>query len=431
MSTARLDPAQPADIDLSDIQFWTLPQDQRAAAFARLREAGRPAFFAEPRFPLIKPGPGYYAITTHADVVEASKHPEIFSSEPTSNSIPDMPRYLATYFGSMINMDDPRHAKIRRIVSRAFTPKMLAGLQADLHQTATTIVDGLLAKKSGDFVAEAAAVLPIQVICTMMGIPADRHAMVLAHTNRILGGGDPEYTGVPTKGSLIGDKLGGLLGMAKLIHSGRALHHLAADLGKQRRKHPTGDLTSALVTANIDGEHLTDQEFGSFFILLVVAGNETTRTAISHGLKLFTDHPDQLTLLLSDFDKHIPSAVDEIVRYATPVIQFRRTLTQDHNLNGTPLKKGDKVLLFYNAANRDPKVFDHPDTFDITRVPNPHLGFGGPGPHFCLGAHLARTEITVLLRELFTRAPQIRSVGEPDRLMSSFINGIKRLRYEL
>jgi cytochrome P450 len=426
-------------MDLSDLRFWALPQSDRMAAFARLRSTGRPAFFPEPRIPLIKPGPGYYALTTHADVVEASKHPETFSSEPASNSIPDLPRYLATYFGSMINMDDPRHAKIRRIVSRAFTPKMLAGLQDDLQCTAATIVDGLLAHRTGDFVSEAAARLPIQAICDLMGIPSSRHAMVLAHTNRILAGGDPEYTGVQPEAGALSSKLGGTLSMVKLIRAGRALHHLAADLGKHRRRHPTagpagnpaGDLTSALVTANIDGEHLTDQEFGSFFILLVVAGNETTRTAISHGLKLLTDHPDQLELLLSDFERHIPSAVDEIIRYATPVIQFRRTLTRDHDLNGTRLHQGDKVLLFYNAANRDPEVFDHPDAFDITRVPNPHLGFGGPGPHFCLGAHLARTEITVLFRELFTRAPQIRAVGEPDRLISSFINGIKRLRYEL
>jgi cytochrome P450 len=215
------------------------------------------------------------------------------------------------------------------------------------------------------------------------------------------------------------------------VHAGRALHHLAAGLGRERRERPAGDLTSALVGADIDGERLSDQEFGSFFILLVVAGNETTRTAISHGLKLLSDHPDQLALLLADFDRHIGGAVDEILRFATPVTQFRRTLTCDHTLNGTDLKRGDKVLLFYNAANRDPDVFPDPDVFDITRTPNPHVSFGGPGPHFCLGAHLARTEITAMFRELLTRAPRIRAVGEPERLVSSFINGIKRMRYEL
>ncbi|GAA1972971.1 cytochrome P450 [Catenulispora subtropica] len=419
------------DIDLSDLRFWTLPYDQRMAAFAELRARPGAPLFAEPRFPLIKPGAGYYALTRHADVVEASRHPDVFSSEPASNSIPDMPRYLATYFGSMINMDDPRHARLRRIVSRAFTPKMVSGLMEDIRATSTRIVDTLLANRSGDFVAEAAARLPMQVICDMMGIPADRHAMVLAHTNRILAGGDPEYTGVPEDAGWLRTRLVGPVAMARLVQAGRSLHRLAAGLGRERRLRPTGDLTSKLVNADLEGEALTDQEFGSFFILLVVAGNETTRTALSHGLKLLTDHPDQMELLQSDFDRHIVGALDEILRYATPVTQFRRTLTRDYDLNGQPLKKGDKVLLFYNAANRDPAVFADPDRFDITRSPNPHLSFGGPGPHFCLGAHLARTEMTVLLRELFARAPRIRSVGEPDRLTSSFINGIKRLRYSL
>jgi cytochrome P450 len=418
-------------IDLSDNRFWALPYDRRMAAFAELRARPAAPMFAEPRFPLIKPGRGYYALTRHADVVEASRHPEVFSSEPTANSIPDLPRYLADYFGSMINMDDPRHARLRRIVSRAFTPKRVAGLQADIEATCARIVDGLLARRTGDFVAEAAAPLPIQVICTMMGIPDSRHAMVLAHTNRILAGGDPEFTGVPEGAGPLRTNLVGTLALYRLVRAGRHLHRLAAALGGERRRRPTGDLTSLLVNADVDGEALTDQEFGSFFILLVVAGNETTRTALSHGLKLLTDHPDQMELLQRDFDKHILGALDEILRYATPVTQFRRTLTRDYDLNGTPLKKGDKVLLFYNAANRDPAVFDDPDRFDITRSPNPHLSFGGPGPHFCLGAHLARTEMTALLRELLTRAPTIRSVGEPDRLTSNFINGIKRLRYTL
>ena len=419
------------DIDLSDTAFWSLPYDQRMAAFAELRARPVASLFAEPRFPLIKPGAGYYALTRHADVVEAGRRPDLFSSEPTANSIPDMPRYLASYFGSMINMDDPRHARLRRIVSRAFTPKRVSGLKATIETTSARIVDDLVAHRTGDFVAEAAARLPIQVICDMMGIPDSRQAMVLAHTNRILAGNDPEYTGVPQDAGPLRTKLVGPLALYRLVRAGRRLHHLAAALGRERRRHATDDLTSQLVNADLDGEALTDQEFGSFFILLVVAGNETTRTALSHALMLLTDHPDQMELLQSDFDKHIVGALDEILRYATPVTQFRRTLTRDHDLNGTPLKKGDKVLLFYNAANRDPDVFADPDRFDITRSPNPHLSFGGPGPHFCLGAHLARTEMTVLLRELLARAPSIRSVGEPDRLTSSFINGIKRLRYEI
>jgi cytochrome P450 len=210
---------------------------------------------------------------------------------------------------------------------------------------------------------------------------------------------------------------------------------MAMRLGRARRRAAASDdlpsdLVTALVTANVDGEKLTDQELGSFFILLLVAGSETTRNAISHGLKLLTDKPDQRSLLLEDFDARIGPAVAEIVRLATPVIQFRRTLTRDFELNGFPLKTGDKVLLFYNSANRDEAVFDRPDEFDITREDNPHVGFGGPGPHFCLGSHLARREMTVMFRELLTRLPEIQSTGEPDRLRSNFINGIKHMDCE-
>lgn len=256
----------------------------------------------------------------------------------------------------------------------------------------------------------------------MMGIPAKFHDMVLRRTNVILGNADAEYTGVdPEYG-----RLNVARGLGKLLYAGHSLNRLAARLGDQRRKNPTGDLVSLLVNGE---ERLTSQELGSFFILLVVAGSETTRNAISHGLKLFTDHPGQRALLLEDFDGRVVKACDEIIRYSTPVIQFRRTVTTGFELNGMPYEKGDKVLLFYNSANRDEAVFDDPDTFDITRDPNPHVGFGGPGPHYCLGAHLARREMTVMFRELFTRAPAIRTTGEPDYLLSNFINGIKHLPY--
>jgi len=253
-----------------------------------------------------------------------------------------------------------------------------------------------------------------------MGIPPELHPRVLRATNIILGNADSEYTGIDPE--LTRWNVG--RGLVKLMAAGRELNRLAARLGRRRRGDSTGDLTSMLVNGD---ESLTPQELGSFFILLVVAGSETTRNAISHGLKLLTDHPDQRELLVDDFDGHIPGAVDEIIRYSTPVIQFRRTVTREYELGGQAYRKGDKVLLFYWAANRDEAVFADPYRFDIQRTAGPHVGFGGPGPHFCLGAHLARRELTVMFRELFTRIPQIRSVGEPDRLRSSFINGIKHL----
>jgi len=212
----------------------------------------------------------------------------------------------------------------------------------------------------------------------------------------------------------------------QLLGAGQALADLLTSLAAARAEAPAEDLVSALVTANIDGEQLTAAELASFFILLVVAGNETTRNALSHGLMLFTEHPEQRALLLSDLEGRLEGAVEEIVRYSSPVLFMRRTLTRDYTMNGHEYREGDKTVLFYYSANRDDAVFADPDRFDITRSPNPHVGFGAPGPHYCLGAHLARRELTVMLRELLTRVPDI-TAGEPDRLLSSFINGIKHL----
>ncbi|GAA1780243.1 cytochrome P450 [Streptomonospora arabica] len=402
-------------IDLSDNEFWKLPLEHRHAAFARLR-SHPPQFYAEPDMGPLPPGPGYHALVTHADVAEASREPGAFASEPSAVSIPDMPADFAEYFGSMINLDDPRHARLRRIVSRGFTPRMLARLQEDVERHAARIVDDLLATGPCDFVSQVAARLPLVVICEMMGIPEDRHREVLESSNVVLAGNDPEYLGSDPGTA-----------MARLLEAGEGLSRLLAELAAQRRAEPTSDLTSALVNANVDGEALTDQELGSFFTLLAVAGNETTRNAISHGLRLITEHPEQRGLWWSDFDAHAPGAVEEIVRHASPVVWMRRTLTRDYELNGYRLSAGDKALLFYASANRDAAVFDDPDAFDITRKPNPHLGFGGPGPHFCLGAHLARREVTVMFRELHRRVPGIRAAARPKRLASSFVNGIKSL----
>ncbi len=412
------------DIDLSALEFWERPLDERMRAFAALRGRPGPTFYRELSMPFVRVGDGYWALVRHADVSEASRHPDVFSSEPNATSVQDFPSYMSRYFGSLINMDDPRHAKIRRIVSRAFTPKMLAKTEDDIRRRAARIVDELIESGPGDFVEQVAVRLPVEVICDMLGIPERDYARVIAHTNVILGNADAEYTGV-TPGKIGRLSMGRAL--LRIIRSARDLHRLAARLGRARIKNPTDDLTSALVNANVDGERLTTRELGSFFLLLVVAGNETTRTALSHALKLFTDFPEQRALLLEDFEGRIGGAVEEIVRYATPVIFMRRNLTRDHEMNGHTYKAGDKVLLFYNAANRDESVFTDPDVFDITREHNPHVGFGGPGAHFCLGANLARREITVMLRELFTRLPDIRADGEPDRLLSAFINGYKRL----
>src|ERR1700722_8208214 len=410
-----------AGIDLSANEFWGRPLAERAASFALLRARQGPEFFAEPEVSFAPHGPGYYALVRHADIVEASRHPEVFSSPRGATGIAALPVEFNEYFGSMINMDDPRHARLRRIVSRAFTPKMIKKFEEDVQPTAGVIVDDLLATGPCDFVQHVSARLPLKIICQMMGIGDEHYEMVLRNTNIILSGADPEF---------ISEDLNEAL--TQILTAGGDLAALVTSLAEQRQASPADDLVSSLATANIDGEQLTPAELASFFILLVVAGNETTRNAISHALLLFTRHPDQRELLLADFDGRIGPAVEEIVRYVSPVIYMRRTLTRDTVMNGHDFKENDKVLLIYQAANRDERVFGPTaEDFDITRSPNPHVGFGSAGPPFCLGAPLARREISAVLRELLSRVPGIRAAGEPDYLLSNFINGIKHLPYEL
>jgi cytochrome P450 len=315
-------------------------------------------------------------------------------------------------------MDDPKHARMRRIVSRGFTPRHLDQMKGDVEATAAEIIDGIAERGEGDFVTDVAATLPLRVIVDMMGIPRSQETFIFDRTNVILGLGDPEYVPDQTEGGI----------MAALLSATQDLAMLVTELAEARQKDPQADLTTALVTAEVDGESLTPAEMASFFILLVAAGNETTRNAIAHGLQAFTDHPEQMARWQADFDGLAVTAVEEIVRWATPVIHFRRTCTQDGaRIGDHSFDEGDKVVLWYASANRDAAVFDDPYRFDIGRTPNDHLGFGGPGPHFCLGAHLARREITVMFRELCRRMPDIRSDGEPVRLQSNFINGIKHL----
>jgi cytochrome P450 len=405
-----------AGIDLSLTEFWTQSLEQRHSDFARLRELGKPPYFMDPETPFTVPGQGYYAFVSHADVAAASRQPELFSSARGATSIQDLPAEFNEYFGSMINMDDPRHARLRRIVSRAFTPRMIQKFEEDVQRTAGTIVDDLLETGPCDFVQHVSARLPLKIICEMMGIGDDHYDMVLRNTNIILSGSDPEFISEDMDTAI-----------AQLLTAGKDLADLVTAIAADRAEHPQDDVITALANANIDGEQLTPAELGSFFILLVVAGNETTRTAISHALNLLTHQPDQRELLLADLEGRLPGAVDEIVRFVSPVIYMRRSVTRDCTLNGNDYREGDKAVLFYWAANRDESVFADPGRFDITRSPNPHVGFGAAGPHFCLGAHLAKREMTVMLRELMTRVPSIRATAEPDRLLSNFINGIKHL----
>ena len=406
-------------IDISLTEFWGLSLEDRHRDFAKLRSLGKPPYFLVPESPFSQEGDGYYAFISHADVSAASRQPELFSSARGATSIEDLPAEFNEYFGSMINMDDPRHARLRRIVSRAFTPKMIKKFEEDVQRTAAGIVDDLLVTGPCDFVQHVSTRLPLKIICEMMGIGDDHYDMVLRNTNIILSGADPEFISEDMDEAI-----------AQLLTAGKDLADLVTEVAADRAIHPQDDVITSLASANIDGEQLTPAELGSFFVLLVVAGNETTRNAISHALHLLTTHPEQREVLLADLEGRLPAAVEEIVRYVSPVIWMRRSVTQDCTLNGHNYREGDKAVLFYWAANRDESVFHDPARFDITRSPNPHVGFGAAGPHFCLGAHLARREITAMLRELLTRVPSARTTGEPDRLLSSFINGIKHMSCE-
>jgi cytochrome P450 len=413
-------PTVPVDaFDLSDLEFWAQPIDTREAAFRALRAERPIAFYEEMALPdsaiPIPAGRGYWALTRYADVVEVSRHPELYCSGQSGSTIVDMPAELLEFFGSMINMDDPRHARLRRIVSAAFNPRMVKSVEQAIERVAADIVGRVAAQGECDFVTEVAARLPLKVICDMMGVPESDYDRVFHCSNVILSSGDPEY--VPE-----GDDV-----VLAFLNAGNELASLMEDLASYRLEHPTDDLTSDLLHANVDGESLTHSELASFFILLLVAGNETTRNAIAHGLWALSEHPDERHRWWADFEGVAPTAVDEIVRWASPVIFMRRTLTAPTVLSGQPLEEGDKVILFYNSANRDEDVFDDPYRFDVGRSPNPHVGFGAPGPHFCLGAHLARREITVMFRELFHHLPDITATAEPARLRSNFINGIKHL----
>ena len=411
------------EIDLSGLEFWARPPEDIEGAFLTLRRERPVAHFAErdlrdrsPHMP--PPGPGYWAVTRYADVAEASRHPDVFRSGQGAVSVIDMPEAMVEYFSGMISTDNPRHTRLRRIVGKAFSPRMVASVEAQVRDRSRVIVDTIAERRAGDFVTDVAAPLPLGVICDMMGIPEDAREAVYRCSNVILSEGDQEY--VPDGVDPIEAFLGAGAELTELMHT----------LGDDRLAHPRDDLTTALVTTNVDGEALTHAELASFFVLLVVAGNETTRNAIAHTLWLLTEHQDQRARWQADVEGVTPTAVDEVVRWASPVTWMRRTVATPVELGGQQLDAGDKVLLFYRSANRDDAVFEDPFRFDVRRTPNPHVGFGAAGPHFCLGAHLARREIAVMWRELLTRLPDIRATAPPQRLLSTFVNGIKHLPCE-
>jgi cytochrome P450 len=402
------------DVDLGRLEFWELDDDLRDGAFATLRRESPLSFHDAPELAGFSSGAGHWALTTFADVHHASRHPDIFSSSPTSTSLNEVPPEISEFLGSMITLDDPRHLRLRTIVNRAFTPKVLARIEQSVRDRARRLVADMVAEHPdgrADFVASVAAPLPLQIICDMMGIPESDHGNVFRWTTVLMGVGDDEASG----------------DFDEFVQVATELASYGIELAEDRRAHPGDDLTTNLVTAEVDGERLTSSEIASFFILLTAAGNETTRNAISHGLVSLTRYPDERRKWWADFDGVATSAVEEIVRWGSPIIFMRRTLTRDIEMRGTPMKAGDKVSMWYCSANRDEDVFADPWTFDVLRNPNPQIGFGAGGAHFCLGANLARREIRLAFEELHRHIPDIAAIEEPAILRSSFVHGIKRL----
>ena len=411
----ELSPVAVDSINISDPEFWKGSRQHRESVFATLRREAPVKFFPEIPLANFPVGPGYWALTKHDDIWHVSRNPELFCSGKGSN-IADLTVELNEFFGSMISMDDPKHVRLRTIVSKGFTPKEITRIEEYVKNKAKSIVDKVLAKYGAneefDFVDAIAAPFPLQIICEMMGIPESDERQILDWTNVILGAGDPDFGGT----------------LENLITVALEMFAYAKALGEARLANPTDDLTSVMMHSIVDGDRMSSQEFGSFFILLVVAGNETTRNAISHGMLQLTEHPDQKAAWYADFESKTKGAVEEIVRWASPVIHFRRTATRDTEIRGVKIKEGEKVVMWYNSGNRDEEIYENPHQFNIARTLAPaQVGFGAGGPHFCLGANLARREIAVMFDEIRRRLPNLVITGEPAYLQSNFINGIKRM----
>ncbi len=392
-----------ADIDLTDPDAFVpgVPHEW----FARLRSEA-PVYWHEEA-----EGSGFWAVTGYEDCVTVNREWQTFSSMKGAVYLWDVPEEaLEQQRMIMLNMDPPLHTRYRLLVNKGFTPRMINALEEQMRERTREILDNVAKRGECDFVVDVAAELPLQVIADMVGVPQEDRHKIFDWSNRMIGGDDPEY------GLTEEDRQ-----MASI-----ELYAYASQLAAERRLDPHQDLISILTQAEVDGERLSELELDLFFLLLSVAGNETTRNLISHGMLALLDNPDQLAKLRADRSLMAP-AVEEMLRWGTPVMNFRRTATHDTELGGQQIKEGDKVVFWHISANRDESVFEDPYTFDITRSPNEHVAFGSGGPHYCLGANLARMEIRVMFEELLDRFTEMEIIGEVTRLRSNFINGIKHI----
>ena len=358
-------------------------------------------------------GVPFWAVTRHEDVVAVSRQPELFSSWERTSLFrePVDANELLQQQLMMLNQDPPEHTRLRSIVNKGFTPRVIGRLEERIAEYAGEIVDRAIAKGEGDFVEMVSAELPLEVIAEIMGAPLEDRGQIFELSNRLIGFDDPEFNTSPEEA----------------VQAAAEMYVYSEDMRQRREADPRDDVVTRLTQAEVDGQQLEPLEFNLFFLLLAVAGNETTRNAISHGMQAFFEHPDQWERFLADPAGLSATMADEVIRWATPVMEFRRTAMADTEIGGVPIATGDKVVIYYISANRDESVFDDPYAFDIGRDPNPHIAFGGGGPHFCLGSHLARLEVRKVFEAIAARMPDIRPTGQPRRLQSNFINGIKEL----
>ncbi|MCI3949492.1 MAG: cytochrome [Acidimicrobiales bacterium] len=361
-------------------------------------------------------GPGFWVITRHADVCAVGKDAREYSSDQARGGVVgleervDEPEFVDTGAKLMLTMDPPDHTRYRKLVNKGFTPRMIGQLEPRIRSICERIVDDVVAEGGCDFVVDVAAEITLQAIAELIGVPQEDRHKIFDWSNRMIGSEDPEYR--------VSDEA--------VFEAQAEMFMYAARLAEERRERPQQDIMTTLLNAEVDGHSLSEMDFNLFFLLLSVAGNETTRNAMAHGMHALLEHPEQYAMLVED-PSLLATATEEIVRWASPVMYFRRNATEDAELGGQQISAGDKLSIWYASANRDEAVFDDPFRFDILRSPNEHVGFGGGGPHFCLGSSLARMEIRVLFEELLKKAPRIEPAGELDRLRSNFIAGIKHL----
>jgi cytochrome P450 len=404
-----------AVVDLSARTFWEQTQPEREQAFAQLR-AEAPITWQDAPESLLVPteelSGGYWAVVRHADVRAVSRTPRTFCSG-RGVMLEDAPQEFLDATQSLLAMDEPRHARIRGLVGKAFAPRHVRTIEDGMRADARTIVGELEDGATGDFVARVAKRLPLMTIMRMIGAPPEDHERLVRSADAMISWSDEVYRAGREPVEIIAEGIG-------------VLHAAAAELAAARREQPQEDLITALVQAEVDGVHLSDFDIASFFVLLSVAGNDTTRHTTSHAMRAMCDFPDQRAALLADLDGRIETAVEEFVRWASPVMTFRRTATEDTELAGQAIAEGDKVVLFYPSANRDEDAFERAATFDVTRDPNRHVGFGGGGPHYCMGAALARAQLRAIFTELLRAFPEL-EVGEPRYLVGNFVNGVAEM----